>query len=119
MNKDERIANIIFASVYPYYKEKVEKKWRTEDELLEVISWLTGYSNNQIISFTNDEQITFQDFFNSATLNVNANLITWVICWYKVQDIENKLTQKIRYLDKLVDELAKWKDLKKILRSNV
>ena len=115
MSKDEKIANMTFTSIYPYYKEKVEKKWRTEGELLEVISWLTWYNNEQITHFIREE-VTFQDFFKTANLNPNAHLITGTICWYKIEEIDNKLTQKVRYLDKLVDELAKWKELNKIFR---
>lgn len=116
MNTGERIANMTFSSIYPYYKEKIEKKWRTEEELIKVISWLTGYNEEEIIILTKKE-ITFQDFFKNANLNPNATLIKWSICWHKIEEIENKLTQKVRYLDKIVDELAKWKELSKIFRT--
>jgi len=116
VNYDDRIANMLFNSVYPYYVEKIEKKWRSIDELLEVISWLTGYDNKKILDLTNTN-ISFQDFFKNAKINPKSKLITWVICWYRVEDIQNPLTQKVRYLDKLVDELAKWKKMEKILRN--
>lgn len=113
---DERIAKMTFASVYPLYLAKVEKKGRTEVELMEVILWLTGYTEKQI-----EEQIklktTFESFFNTAKLNPNAKLITGVICGYRVEEIENPLTQQVRYLDKVVDELAKGRSLEKIKRS--
>lgn len=115
MNKDEKIANMVFGDIYPYYKEKIEKKGRSEDELLVIISWLTGYSDNEIIELI-DKKVTFQEFFKIAKLNANANLITGSICWYRVEEIENKLTQKVRYLDKLIDELAKGKAVEKICR---
>lgn len=112
---DERIANMKFSTVYPCYVEKVIKKWRTEEELIQVIEWLTGYNKNQISELI-QQDISFEEFFAQATLNSNASLITWTICGYRVEDIENPLTQKVRYLDKLVDELAKWKEMEKILR---
>ena len=108
---DERIAKMRFASVYPHYVTKVEKKQRTKEELNQVIFWLTGYSETQIEAQIK-EKVSFEDFFNNATLNPNASLITGVICGYRIEEIENPLTQKVRYLDKLVDELArghKWK----------
>ena len=117
MNRDERIANITFTSVYPHYLEKVEKKWRTKEELWEVITWLTWYNRNDITKVIK-ENITFEDFFEHANLNPNSQFITWSICGYRIEDIENPLTQKVRYLDKLVDELAKWKEIGKILRNN-
>jgi hypothetical protein len=113
---NERIAKMIFASVYPLYVTKVEKKARTKDELNQVITWLTGFSNEQI-----KEQIegraTFETFFQAASLNPNAYLITGMICGYRIEEIENSLTQQVRYLDKLVDELAKGRKMEKILRS--
>lgn len=112
---DERIANLTFASVYPHYVAKVEKKNRTVAELHEVIEWLTGFNENEIQKFIH-EKVTFEQFFNHAKLNKNAHLITGVICGYRVENITNPLTQKIRYLDKLVDELAKGKSIEKILR---
>lgn len=112
---DERIAQMKFASVYPHYVTKVEKKGRTVAELHEVISWLTGYDEatlQQKIS----EQVTFQEFFEGAELNPAAQLITGVICGYRVEEIENPITRQARYLDKLVDELAKGRKMEKILR---
>ena len=112
---DERIANLTFASVYPHYVTKVKKKGRTKEELHQAITWLTGFDEKQL-----QEQIerktTFEKFFQDATLNPNAHLITGVICGYRVEEIENVLTQKVRYLDKMVDELAKGKKMEKILR---
>ena len=113
---DERIANMSFASVYPHYVNKVEKKGRTQEELLDVITWLTGYSLEDIENCIT-EKVTFQQFFEEANLNPNAHLITGVICGYRVEDIENTLTQQVRYLDKLVDELARGKAMSKILRT--
>jgi hypothetical protein len=112
---DARIAAMTFSSVYPHYVTKVEKKGRTREELHEVIGWLTGFSEAQIQKCI-DDQLTFEQFFKKAKLNPNAGLITGVICGYRVEDIENPLTQKTRYLDKLVDELAKGKKMEKILR---
>ena len=112
---DERIAQMSFASVYPHYVTKVEKKGRTIAELHQVIEWLTGFDDvalKQLIA----EKVSFQTFFERAKLNPNAHLITGVICGYRVEEIENSLTQKARYLDKLVDELAKGKKMEKILR---
>ncbi|MEZ5980559.1 MAG: DUF2200 domain-containing protein [Planctomycetota bacterium] len=113
---DERIAAMTFASVYPLYVAKVEKKGRTEEELLQVIRWLTGYTAAQITKHI-EKQSTFEQFFAKAKLHPNAERITGVICGYRVEDIENPLTQKVRYLDKLVDELAKGKKMESILRS--
>ncbi|MCA0447941.1 MAG: DUF2200 domain-containing protein [Bacteroidetes bacterium] len=112
---DERIAKLTFASVYPMYVAKVEKKGRTKEELLHVINWLTGFSGEKVQELI-DQKVTFDAFFQSAKLNPNARLITGLICGYRVEEIENPLTQKVRYLDKLVDELAKGKALEKILR---
>lgn len=113
---NERIAKMTFASVYPLYITKVEKKGRTKEELLEVIEWLTGFNSKQLQTLI-DEKATFDVFFKKATLNPNAALITGVICGYRIEEIENPLTQKVRYLDKLVDELAKGRKMEKILRS--
>lgn len=113
---DERIAKMIFGSVYPMYVQKVEKKGRTEKELIEVITWLTGFTQKKIQDLI-AKRVTFEEFFEQATLNPNAHLITGVICGYRVEEIENALTQKARYLDKLVDELAKGRKMEKILRS--
>lgn len=112
---DERIAKMTFASVYPHYVTKVEKKARTKEELHQVIEWLTGY-NDQRLQALIEEKATFEAFFQNASLNPNARLIKGVICGYRVEDIENTLTQQVRYLDKLVDELAKGRKMEKILR---
>jgi hypothetical protein len=113
---DERIATMTFSSVYPHYVAKVEKKGRTEAELLEVIRWLTGFTEAQVRKHI-EKKSTFAAFFDKAKLNPNAGLITGVICGYRVEEIENPLTRKVRYLDKLVDELAKGKKMEKILRA--
>jgi hypothetical protein len=113
---DQRIAKMTFASVYPMYVEKVEKKGRTEKELHEVIEWLTGFDSNKLQELIN-ERVTFEEFFQRAKLNPKASLITGVICGYRVEEIKNPLTQKARYLDKLVDELAKGRKMEKILRA--
>ncbi len=115
-NHDERIAKMTFSSVYPHYVKKVEKKGRTKKELHQVIEWLTGYDEKRLQKLI-DEKLTFEKFFQEAILNPNAHLITGVICGYRVEEIENPLTRKTRYLDKLVDELAKGHKMEKILRS--
>lgn len=115
LNHDQRIAGMTFASVYPHYIVKVEKKGRTKEELLQVIEWLAGYNPKQVQTLI-DEKVTFETFFQKATLNPKANLITGVICGYRVEEITNPLTQQVRYLDKLVDELAKGRKMEKILR---
>ena len=112
---NERIAKMIFASVYPLYLEKVVKKGRTKDELHQVIKWLTGFDDKKLQKLINDK-VSFEMFFQQASLNSNAHLITGVICGYRVEETENPLTQNARYLDKLVDELAKGKTMEKILR---
>jgi len=112
---DERIAKMTFASVYPHYITKVESKGRTKEELHQVIKWLTGYDEKKLQELI-DEKVTFETFFKEAKLNPNAHNITGVICGYRVEEIENPLTQQARYLDKLVDELAKGKKMEKILR---
>jgi hypothetical protein len=112
---DERMAKMTFASVYPHYLAKVEKKGRSKAELHQVIAWLTGF-NEQKLQALIEEKVTFQTFFDEATLNPNAGLITGVICGYRVEEIENQLTRQVRYLDKLVDELAKGRKMEKILR---
>jgi hypothetical protein len=114
-NHDERIAKMTFASVYPHYLAKVEKKSRTKEELHQVITWLTGYDEIKLQALI-DDKVTFEYFFQNATLNPKANLITGVICGYRVEEIKNPLTQHVRYLDKLVDELAKGRKIEKILR---
>lgn len=112
-----RIAAMTFASVYPHYLAKVEKKQRTKAELHQVISWLTGFDDARLEDLILSK-VTFQTFFEEATLNPNAQLITGVICGYRVEEITDPLTQKVRYLDKLVDELAKGRVMEKILRSD-
>lgn len=110
---DERIAEMTFSSVYPHYLEKVEKKDRTKEELHQVIEWLTGYDDKQLQDLI-DEKATFEIFFQKASLNPNAPLIKGMICGYRIEEIENPLTQKVRYLDKLVDELARGRKMEKI-----
>ncbi len=112
---DARITKMTFASVYPHYLAKIEKKGRTKEELHKVIQWLTSYNEGQLQKFINNKA-TFKTFFDSATLNPNAKLITGTICGYRVEEIETLLTQQVRYLDKLVDELAKGRKMEKILR---
>jgi hypothetical protein len=112
---DARMAKLIFASVYPLYLEKVEKKGRTKAELHQVITWLTGFDEKKLQQLI-AEKVTFEQFFQQATLHENAHLITGLICGYRVEEIENPLTQKARYMDKLVDELAKGRKMEKILR---
>jgi len=113
----ERMAKLTFASVYPMYLAKVESKGRSKEELHQVIEWLTGFNaekQNALI----EQKATFETFFQMASLHPNAHLITGVICGYRIEDIENPLTRQVRYLDKLVDELAKGKKMEKILRSS-
>jgi len=112
----ERIAKMTFASVYPMYLAKVEKKGRTKEELHQVVAWLTDFDNKKLQGLI-EKKVTFETFFQQAALNPNAQLITGVICGYRVEEIENPLTQKVRYLDKLVDELAKGRKMEKILRT--
>lgn len=112
---EERIAKMTFASIYPLYVAKVEKKGRTKKELHEVIKWLTGYDEKKLKSLIDDE-VTFETFFKKCKLNPNAHLIRGVICGYRIEELENPLIQKTRYLDKLVDELAKGRKMEKILR---
>ena len=112
---DERMARMTFASVYPHYLSKVEKKERSREELHQVIEWLTGFDDKEIQNMI-EEKVTFETFFERAKLNPNAQLITGIICGYRIEEIENPLTKQTRYLDKLVDELAKGKKMEKILR---
>jgi len=114
----DRVARMPFATVYPLYVTKVEKKGRTRAELDEVIRWLTGLDDAAIARHL-AEQSTFTELFDSADLNPNAHLITGVICGVRVEEIEEPLMQKVRYLDKLVDELAKGRSIEKILRGSV
>ena len=115
--QNQRIAKMTFASVYPLYLAKIEKKGRTKEELHRVIHWLTGFDDKKLQELIK-ENVTFETFFKRASLNPNARLITGVICGYRVEEIEDTLTQQVRYLDKLVDELAKGKKMEKILRSD-
>ena len=112
---DVRFAKMIFASVYPLYVAKVERKGRTKEELHQVIAWLTGFDDKQLQVLI-DEKATFETFFKRAKLNSSSYLITGVICGYRIEEIENSLTKQVRYLDKLVDELAQGKKMDKILR---
>jgi hypothetical protein len=112
---DQRIAAMTFASVFPHYVNKVTAKGRSVAELFQVIEWLTGFTETDVQALI-DEKVTFKTFFERARLNPNAQLITGLICGYRIEDIETPLTQQTRYLDKLVDELAKGKKMEKILR---
>jgi hypothetical protein len=114
---NERIAKMTFASVYPMYVAKVEKKGRTKEELHQVIEWLTGFDKKKLQELIN-EKVSFEAFFKRASLNPNAHLITGMICGYRIEEIENPLTKQARYLDKLVDELAKGRKMEKILRGS-
>ena len=113
---NQRIAKMTFASVYPHYITKVESKGRTKEELHQVIEWLTGFDTQKLQELI-DAKATFETFFDNAQLNPNAPLITGLICGYRIEEIDNPLTRKTRYLDKLVDELAKGRKMEKILRS--
>ncbi len=112
---DQKIANMTFASVYPHYVNKVIKKGRTEEELLQVISWLTSYDKDRLMKCIEDK-ITFDVFFENCSLNPKAMEVKGQICGYKIEEILNPLTQKVRILDKLVDELAKGRKMDAILR---
>lgn len=114
---DERIAKMKFSSVYPLLLAKVERKGRTREELHQVIQWLTGF-DEQGLQKQLDKESTYEQFFQQARLHPNAYLITGMICGYRIEEIENTLTRQARYLDKLVDELAKGRKMEKILRSN-
>lgn len=114
-SQNERIAKMTFASVYPHYVAKVEKKGRTVQELHEIIHWLTGYNSKKLDELMK-QKVTFEEFFKKAKLNPNSKLISGVICGYRVEEIKEPLVQQVRYLDKLVDELAKGKKMEKILR---
>lgn len=111
-----RIFATSVSSVYPHYVTKVEKKGRSKDELDEVIEWLTGYDHKTLQRHL-DDGTTFEDFFAEAHLNPNATLITGSVCGVKVQEVEDPLMRQIRYLDKLVDELAKGRPMSKVLRA--
>lgn len=112
---NDKIAKLTFASVYPHYLKKVESKGRTKEELHQVITWLTGFDDQQLQELIN-AKVTFKTFFEKAILHPNAGLITGLICGYRIEEIDNELTRQVRYLDKLVDELAKGKKMDKILR---
>ncbi len=116
LEHNARIAKMTFASVYPLYLTKVERKGRTKAELHQVITWLTGFNDTTLLQLI-DEKVTFETFFERAQLNPKAELITGTICGYKIEEIENSLTKRVRYLDKLVDELAKGQKMEKILRA--
>lgn len=113
--KNEKVAKMTFASVYPHYLSRIEKNGRTKAELHQVIEWLTGYDENTLQKLI-DEKVTFETFYNNANLNPNAHLIKGVVCGYRIEDIEFELYRQARYLDKLVDELAKGRKMEKILR---
>ena len=113
---NERMAKMTFASIYPHYRSKVEKKGRTIQELHQVIEWLTGFNEDKLETLINDK-VTFETFFQEASLNPNAQLITGVICGYRIEEIDNTITRQVRYLDKLIDELAKGHKMEKILRT--
>jgi hypothetical protein len=115
-NHNDRFAQMSFALVYPLYLAKVERKGRTKDELDLIIRWLTGFDDKKLQELI-EEKTTFKEFFAHASLNSNANLITGMICGYRIEEIEDPLTKKVRYLDKLVDELAKGRKIGKILRT--
>lgn len=114
---NKRMAEMTFATVYPLYVAKLERKGRTKEELHQVIEWLTGFDDKSIQARI-DENATFETFFKKAKLNPKAELIKGVICGYRIEEIENTLTKQVRYLDKLVDELANGKKMEKILRTN-
>ena len=115
LTQDQKIAKMTFASIYPHYVNKIEKKNRSKDELHKVIKWLTGFKFEELEKFI-EQNDTLESFFINATLNKNAHLITGTICGIKVEEIKNPITKQVRYLDKLVDELAKGRELDKILR---
>ena len=112
---NNRIAQMTFASFYPHYLSKVQKKGRTKEEMHHVIEWLTGFDELKLLEFI-DKKVTFEKFFQSANLNPKANLIKGTICGYRIEEIENQLTKKVKYLDMLIDELAKGRKMEKILR---
>lgn len=112
---NERMAKMIFADIYPMYIAKLERKGKTKEGLDKIIQWLTGFDGKDLKEII-DERLTFEKFFHKSKLNPNAKLITGVICGYRIEEIKNPLTKKIRYLDKLVDELSKGRSMDKILR---
>ncbi|MFZ2593440.1 MAG: DUF2200 domain-containing protein [Minisyncoccia bacterium] len=111
-----KMAKIVFASVYPYYVKKVESKGRTKEELLEVITWLTGFNEKKLQELI-DKKVTLKEFYTQAKINPKARFITGLICGYRVEEIKNRITKRARYLDKLIDELAKGRSMDKILRT--
>ena len=115
LKHDQRMAKMTFASIYPHYVTKIEKKNRTKDELHKVIQWLTGFNLEDLKKFIK-QNVTFETFFENANLNKNAHLVTGMICGYRIEEIKNPITRQVRYLDKLVDELATGKKMEKILR---
>jgi len=117
LEHNQKIAKLTFASVYPHYINKVERKGKTKAELLQVIEWLTGFTEENLQKLM-DEKVTFDVFFDRAKLHPNASLIKGKICGYRVEELLNPLTQKVRYLDKVVDELANGKSMDKIMRKN-
>lgn len=116
MKNNERVYQMSFASVYPHYIAKAEKKGRTKEEVHEIIFWLTGYDEEKLQQIL-EQKTNFRTFFEEANIHLNAKMITGVICGYKIEEIEEELMKNIRYLDKLIDELAKGKKMEKILRS--
>lgn len=114
---EERVARMTFASVYPHYLAKVEKKGRSKTELHKIIEWLTGYDQRDLRALIDDE-VDFESFFAKCRLNPNVHLITGVICGYRVEELDDSVLKKVRYLDKLVDELARGKKMEKILRAD-
>ena len=115
---NERIAKMTFASVYPLYVDKIKKKGRTVQELHQIIEWLTGYDELKIQEVINNKD-SFKIFFENAKLNPNANLIKGLICGYRIEEIDNTLTRQVRYLDKLIDELARGRKIEKIFRKQI
>ncbi|SDS97525.1 hypothetical protein SAMN05192545_2481 [Maribacter dokdonensis] len=115
--KNEKVANMIFASIYPLYLARLEKNGRTKEELDQVIGWLTGYDNNMIQTFI-DEKVTFEVFFQKAKIHPNAHLIKGVVCGYRIEEIEDEFEvyKRCRQMEKLIDELAKGRKMEKILR---
>lgn len=114
---NERVAKLIFASIYPHYVSKVEKKGRTEEELHQVLEWLTGFDKVKLQELI-DNKVTIETFFEQANLHPNAHLIKGVICGYRIEEIDNSTTRQARYMDKLVDELARGRKMEKILRKD-
>lgn len=112
---NERVAKIVFATFYPHYLNRIEKKGRTKEELHQVIEWLTGHDSQKIQELI-DRKATVKTFFEEATIHPNAHLIKGVICGYRIEEIDNTLTRQCRYMDKLIDELAKGRKMEKILR---